>query len=70
MSPEGTTTDSLPTRATIWILYFLDPRSLEKKARACLNNNMEEYRNKVSDLHAIYSRSSVNLPVKLTRTNP
>ena len=40
--------------------YYLDlviPRKEEsrKKTRACLNNNMEEYRNTVIKLHAIYS---------------
>ncbi len=40
--------------------YYLDlviPRREEsrKKTRACLNNNMEEYRNTVIKLHAIYS---------------
>ena len=31
---------------------------------------MEDYRNKVIDYLAIYSRSSANLLVKLTRMNP
>ncbi len=42
--------------------YYLDlviPRKEEsrKKARACLNNNMEEYRNTVIKLHAIQSQN-------------
>ena len=29
-TPEGTTADFLPTRATTWILYFLERRNLQK----------------------------------------
>ncbi len=32
ISPESTTADFLPTRATTWILYFPDSRNLEKKS--------------------------------------
>ncbi len=53
MSPEGTTADFLPTRATIWILYFLDSRNLEKKTRASYNNTMEDYEYEVINSHAI-----------------
>ncbi len=44
-APESTTADFLPTWATIWILYFLDSRNLEKKTPYMLNNTMEDYRN-------------------------
>jgi len=57
MVPESTTADFLPTRATIWLLYFLDPRNLEKKTRASYNNTMEEYRNRVINSHAIQSQN-------------
>ena len=49
------TTDFLPTWTPIWILYFPDPRDLEKKTRASNNNTMEDYEYKVSNLHAILS---------------
>ena len=42
MSPESATADFLPTRATIWILYFLDPRNLGKKSLVVQDYSMEE----------------------------
>ncbi len=57
MIPEGATADFLPTRATIWILYFLDSRNLEKKSHTCLNNHMEDHGNKVIKLHATLSQT-------------
>ncbi len=55
---EGTTADFLPTRATIWILYFLDPRNNRKKTRASYNNTMEDYEYKVIKSHATQSQNS------------
>ena len=57
MSPESTTADFLPTRATIWILYFLDPRNNRKKTPASYNNTMEDYRTKVVNSHATLSQN-------------
>ena len=67
MTPEGTTADFLPTRATLWLLYFLDPRNLGKKTRASYNNTMEDYEYRVIKLHAIYSRISVNFLVNISK---
>ncbi len=58
MSPESTTADFLPTRATIWILYFLDSRNLPKKTPASYNNTMEDYEYKVINLHATVFQNS------------
>ncbi len=55
MTPESTTTDFFPTRTYLWILYFLDPRDLQKKTHASNNNTMEDYECKVSNSHAILS---------------
>ena len=68
MIPESTTADFLPTRATIWISYFLDSRNLEKKPVVSVRLfPWKNIRNRVIDLHAIYSRILANLPVRLSR---
>ena len=62
------TPNGSPTWATIWILYFLVPRNLQKKTPYMLNNTMEDYRNKVVNYQPIYSRLSANLLVKPTES--
>ncbi len=42
MIPESTTADFLPTRATIWISYFLERRNLGKKPVVVQDYCMEE----------------------------
>ena len=70
MVPESTTADFLPTRATIWILYFLERRNLEKKTRARSNNSMEEYRNQAINLHANQTQNSSKFACKTTQKEP
>ena len=42
--PESRTTESTSTWTTFRVLRFLERSNLKKKSHACLNNNMEEYR--------------------------